>query len=101
MGNCAGMGNRHPADRLHGLDGNGRPEVESDENFKETEGNENSKGIHLIEGDITDNKGDQGTQVPKSARKLHFVIFIPPQPHGYPLRKQVVTSISCVRNLWN
>ena len=76
MGDCSGMGDGHPANRLHGLNGNRCPEIESRKDFEESKGDENPQGIH--EGDITDDKRDQCSQIAKSARKFHFVIIISP-----------------------
>ncbi len=80
-----GMGDGHPSDRLHGLYRNRCPEIEAHKDLEDAEGDENPKRIHLIEGDITDNKRDQGTEIAKGSGKLHLVVVIAPQPHRHSI----------------
>lgn len=76
------MRDGHPADGLHRLNRNGTFEIEAYEDLEKAEGDEDSQGIHFVQGDISHHKRDQCAQVPESSGKLHLIIVITPQPHG-------------------
>ena len=81
------MGDGHPSDRLHGLNRNRCLEIKAHEDLEDSEGDENPEGIHLIEGDITHDKRDQGAEIAKGPGKLHLVVVIAPKPHGRSCRR--------------
>ena len=81
MGDRLGMGDRHSADRLHGLDRDGRLKVKTYKDLEEAEGNEDPERVHLIQRDISDHEGDQSPQISKGPCELHPVVIVPPEPH--------------------
>ncbi len=77
------MGDGHPTDRLHGLNRDRCLEIKARKDLEDSEGDENSEGVHLVEGDIADDKRNQGAEIAKGPGKLHLVIVISPKPHRH------------------
>jgi hypothetical protein len=59
--------------------------IEAHKDLEETESDEDAERIHPVEGDIANHKRDQGAEISKGPGKLHPVVVVTPQTHGYPL----------------
>jgi hypothetical protein len=84
-GDGPGVGDGHPADGFHGLDGDGRSKIEAGKDLEKAESHQDPKRIHFVEGDIAHDKRNQGSKVPKGPGKFIAVVFVPPQAHKIAL----------------
>ena len=77
------MSDGHPSDRLHGLNGHWGPEIKPYKDFEDTECDENTQWVQMIEGDVPHDKWDQCAQIAKGPGKLHLIILVTPQSHDH------------------
>ena len=85
MSNSLRMGNGHSSNRLHGLNGDRRPEIEPYKDLEEAKGDENPQGVHLVERNVAHDKGNERPKVAEGSCELHLVVVISPYAHyRYP-----------------
>jgi len=64
-----------------GWTGIGGFKIEAHKDLEDSKSDEDPKGIHVVECDITHHKRNQGAEVAKGTRKLHSVIVVTHRRH--------------------
>jgi len=72
-----GLRDGRRADGLHRLDRHRRLEVEARPELEHPEGDEDTRGVHVVDGDVADHERDQGAEVAERARQLLHVVRVP------------------------